>query len=129
MRKPRRRYLSKYRDFLTTDGSDGADFRFERPSDFLLMKYRAEIINPEIFGKQRRKSDIRLLYVSEEGSAGAYIVDLGALRFTINVLNLQGNSPSGNEVGEGSYGKVMIKMVGNTEFVAKVIKRETRTTK
>lgn len=53
----------------------------------------------------------------------SYLVSLGRLQFTINLLNLPGKVPPEQEtkVGQGVFGKVMVKTVAGGRFVAKVM--------
>lgn len=91
-------YLDKYRGYL------GDNHPFTVPPEHLLQKYRAELVPQEVNGRKRRKSYVRLHYIGEDASTASYVVGLGIFKFTITVLNLQKRSPSGVEMGSGSFG-------------------------
>lgn len=120
----RSKYLSRYNDFV------GRGRRIEDPPDEVLKQYRAKLINAHVLAKRQKRFDLRLIYASKNASSVSYIVDLGRFRMTINLLNLQGKSPTpiGNTIiGSGAFGSVMVKNMVNTEFVAKIIVLNSKT--
>lgn len=66
-----------------------------------------------------------MVYSGFRATLVSYIVDLGRFRFTINVLNLPGNTLCRSEdyVSNGAFGEVVTKRIGDKVFVAKVMKR------
>ena len=87
--KKKSEYLDQYLDFM-----GGTGHRIEDPSHEILKRYRAETISTDVLARRRRRFDLRFIYASKNASTVCYIVDLGRFRMTINILNLQGKSPT-----------------------------------